>query len=219
MDNFDMVLEATASDYKRHILQHPLFEELVAGRVTREHYVAYLRETYHLVGHTSKATALVPPRLATERPELRDWFVDVARTEQNHDLFCVKDLRELGLDPDPILSAPMGRGAWAMVSQLYYICTIENPIGVLGVAMATEGLGADLAAAYADILEANYGIPHSATTFLRSHSVLDKGHVEEVRHGVNNLVDGDAELRKVINGRKMTIFYYGQLFTDVLEAV
>jgi hypothetical protein len=48
---------------------------------------------------SSKATALVPPQLGDERPDLREWFQDVARTEQNHDLFCVKDLKELGLDP------------------------------------------------------------------------------------------------------------------------
>ena len=105
----------------------------------------------------------VGPRLGGERPELREWFEDVTRTEQNHDQFCVKDLKELGLDPKPILDQGMGPGSWAMVSQLYYICTIENPIGVLGVAMATEGLGADLATLYADILEKEYDIPHGAT--------------------------------------------------------
>jgi pyrroloquinoline quinone (PQQ) biosynthesis protein C len=217
MDNFDYVLESTADDYKLHILDHPLLAALSKGEITREHYVAYLRETYHLVGHTSKATALVPPRL-DHRPDLRDWFVDVARTEQNHDQFCVKDLKALGLDPDPILAQGMGPGAWAMISQLYYMSTIDNPIGVLGVAMATEGLGADLATAYADVLESEYGIPHAATTFLRSHGVLDIRHVEEVRQGVNEIVDGEEELNKVIHARRMTIFYYGQLFSDVLNA-
>lgn len=218
MDNFSYVLEATADDYKRYILDHPLFTAITNGKITREHYVAYLRETYHLVGHTSKATALVPPRLGDERPELREWFEDVARTEQNHDLFCVKDLKELGLDPQPILDAGMGPGSWAMVSQLYYICTIENPIGVLGVAMATEGLGADLATPYADILEKEYDIPHGATTFLRSHGVLDVRHVEEVRQGVNELPTGPEEVEKIVHARRMTVFYYGRLFSDVLDA-
>jgi hypothetical protein len=39
--------------------------------------------------------------------------------------------------------------------------------------MATEGLGADLPTGYADILEKDYDIPHSATTFLRSHTPFE----------------------------------------------
>src|SRR4051812_24247127 len=80
MDHFGHVLKATANDYQRYILDHPLFTAITNGKITREHYVSYLRETYHLVGHTSKATALVPPRLGQKRPKLREWFEDVART-------------------------------------------------------------------------------------------------------------------------------------------
>jgi hypothetical protein len=64
------------------ILDHPLFTAITNGKITRAHYVSCLREAYHLVGHTSKATALVPRRLGDERPELREWFEDVAHTRE-----------------------------------------------------------------------------------------------------------------------------------------
>jgi len=59
MDNFDTVLNATKDDYENYILSNPLLEVLASGRMTRIHYIGYLRETYHLVRHTSKALALV----------------------------------------------------------------------------------------------------------------------------------------------------------------
>ena len=49
MDNFDTVLNATKDDYENYILSNPLLEVLASGRMTRIHYIGYLRETYHLV--------------------------------------------------------------------------------------------------------------------------------------------------------------------------
>jgi len=217
-DTYQDILERTQGDYETHVLGHPLFKRVAEGKMTTDNYVAYLRETYHLVGHTSRATALVPARIRENDPALADWFADVAKDEQNHDRMCVHDLKTLGLDPTPILKRGMGPGSWAMISQLYYMCTQANPLGVLGVAMTTEGLGADLATGYADLLEAQYGVPREATTFLRNHGVLDQHHVEEVRNGVNTHARTEDDIQLVEHARRMTIFYYGQLFTDVLTS-
>jgi len=64
-ENFERIMQATKDDYELHILNNPLLGVLINGQMTRTHYIAYLRETYHLVRHTSKAR----PRLA-----LRDSF-------------------------------------------------------------------------------------------------------------------------------------------------
>ena len=104
-------------------------------------------------------------------------------------LFCVFDLKELGLDPERIPHQGNGTlrlGQW-LSQPAYDVCTIENLIGVLGVAMATEGLGADLATPDASILEKDDGIPDGATTFLRSHGLLMYAMSRRSCQGVNDL--------------------------------
>lgn len=217
MDAFERVLEATRPVYDNAIGANPIFPALLGGQITRNHYIAYLKETYHLVRHTSRALALVGARLPDHRRELRGWFFHQSVDEHNHDLFCINDLKALGEDPDVILDGMMMPGAWGMVTQIYYMAAFGNPAATLGVAMATEGLGADLATRFAELLERQYGYPLEATSFLRSHGISDEKHIQEARRAVNTMVEGQRELEEIIFAREMTLKYYGQLFEDVLS--
>jgi hypothetical protein len=125
-ENFERIMQATKDDYELHILNNPLLGVLINGQMTRTHYIAYLRETYHLVRHTSKALALVGSHLPDERRDLRGWFFHQSVDEHNHDLFCIEDLKALGEDPDKILSVPMRDGAWGLVCQNYYMAAFGN---------------------------------------------------------------------------------------------
>jgi hypothetical protein len=49
---FEKALEATRNDYISHIENNPFFEKLCSGSFTRLQYLAYIRETYHLIHHT-----------------------------------------------------------------------------------------------------------------------------------------------------------------------
>lgn len=215
MTRFDEIVAATQLDQYRCVDQNPLFEIVLGGRMTRAHYVAYLRETAHLVRHTSRALSLAGARLGDERRELRDWFFEQVREENGHDLFCFKDLKNLGEDPEKTIDGLPMAGAWGLVSQNYHMATYGNPIGILGVASATEGLGATVAGRIADYLVETYRIPSNAVSFLRSHAGFDAKHLEAVRDAINDLIDDPADVRAVLHGRRMTYHYYGQMFRDV----
>ena len=116
------------------------------------------------------------------------------------------------------MAALPGAGAWGLVAQNYYMATYGNPVGMLGVATATEGMGANLAGRMAQVLEQNYGMPHAALTFLRSHAGFDQRHLKEAQRAVNEQIIDDAEFRQVVHARRMTYRYYGQLFQDACRA-
>ncbi len=218
MSRFDEIVAATQQAHERAVTENPLFAILMSGRMTRTHYVAYLRETYHLVRHTSRALSLAGARLTDDRRMLRDWFFEQVKEENGHDLFCIKDLRNLGEDPDNVLAGAPQAGAWGLVSQNYYMATYGNPVGILGVASATEGLGATVAGEIAQLLVRGYAIPANAVTFLRSHSGFDMKHLEDAKRAINELVSDPIDVRDIIHARRTTFFYYGQLFRDVAEA-
>jgi hypothetical protein len=217
MKNFDHVLSVTEAEFKDSIGNNPLIELVISGQMKREHYVSYLRETYHMVRHTSRILSLAGARLDDSYRGLRDWFFEQVREENNHDLLCIRDLTNLAEDVDAVLSVPPKPGSWGLVSQNYYMSTYGSPVGILGVASLTEGLGADLGKSMADTLMEVYGLKRNQVTFIKSHAGFDARHIQDVKRAINDLLVHDSDLEDVIQGRRMTIHYYGQMFRDVFE--
>jgi pyrroloquinoline quinone (PQQ) biosynthesis protein C len=213
MKLYDHIVAETAKDLELHVIGNPLMQALHNGTIERGHYLAYLRETYHLVRHTSRALALAGARLEDERRGLRDWFFEQVNEENGHDLFCIKDVKHLGEDPSRVFQGMPMSGAWGLITQNYYMATYGNPVGILGVATATEGLGATMASTLADILVKAFGVPTNAVTFLRSHGGFDLKHLEDAKRAINEFVQED-EVDYVIHGRRMTFLNYGRLFCD-----
>lgn len=218
MSNFETLLAATEDEYKAAIENNPLFGLVLSGEMKQDHYVGYLRETYHMVRHTSRMLSLAGARLDDRYRGLRDWFFEQVREENNHDLFCIKDLKSLGEDPDRVLAVPPKPGSWGLVSQNYYMATYGSPLGILGVASLTEGLGAEMGTAIADTLMQLYDLKRNQVTFIHSHAGFDAKHIEDVKRAVNDLLVSDSDLDEVIQGRRMTIFYYSQMFLDVMNS-
>lgn len=218
MSNFDTLLSVTENEFKKEIEGNPLIETVMTGEMTHQHYVNYLRETYHMVRHTSRMLSLAGARLDDSYRGLRDWFFEQVQEENNHDKFCMNDLANLGEDVEQVLSVPPKPGSWGLVSQNYYMATYGSPLGILGVASLTEGLGAELGKSMAEILRDNYGLQRNQVTFIKSHAGFDARHIEDVKRAVNDLLVEKEDLDHVIQGRRMTIYYYSQMFRDVLEA-
>lgn len=219
MDNYGTLIAETEHLHKQRIENHPLIHSVLSGGVQHEHYVVYLRETYHMVRHTSRMLSLAGGRLDDDRRALRDWFFEEVREENNHDQLCIRDLKNLGEEVEEVLSVPPGPGAWGLITQNYYMATYGNPVGILGVASLTEGLGAAQGDIMADTLMEQYGFQRNQVNFIKSHARFDERHIEDVKHAVNEFVATESEFAQVVHGRQMTIHHYSQMFDDVLSKV
>lgn len=217
MNNFEKIIHDTIAEYQEKIEHHPIMNILMNGRVTSGLYVAYLRETYHMVRHTTRMLSLAAARLEDDRRGLRDWFIEEASEENGHDLFCIKDIKAMGYDPQEVLAVPPSPGSWSLVTQNYFMATYGNPAGILGVASLTEQLGATLATTMANVLTEKYSLSSNCTTFLRSHGGFDAKHIEDVKKAINTLIDDKTDFSDVLQGRRMTIYYYSRMFSDVME--
>src|SRR4051812_23372876 len=145
MSRYDSVVAATQSEFDRSIGGHPIVPHVISGGMTREQYITYLRETYHMVRHTPRMLALAAAKCEDHQRGLRNWFIEQTEEENGHDLFCLKDLRHLGEDAQRVVASGPLPGAWGLVCQNYFMATYGNPAGILGVASITAGLGASTA--------------------------------------------------------------------------
>ncbi|HEY1269763.1 MAG TPA: iron-containing redox enzyme family protein [Candidatus Binatia bacterium] len=200
-----------------HIDSSPIFARLARGEITRSHYLAYLRETYHLVIHTPRYLTIAADRVAESDPRLAAYFRNFSDEETGHELLCVRDINALGEDPRRILSGAPNPGAWGMITQCYFWAGQGNPVALLGEAFATEELGATNGTDVAKLLVADYGIPRGATNFLRVHGSVDVEHVQAAARAAVWYTGGRAQMADIVQAVKMTYRYYSQLFTDVLQ--
>jgi pyrroloquinoline quinone (PQQ) biosynthesis protein C len=196
---------------------NPIFARLAAGDLTRFHYLAYLRETYHLVKHTPKYLALAADRAAKNDQRLSAYFRKFAAEETGHEFLCIKDIDALGEDSDVVLSGNPNPGAWGIVTQCYFWAAHGNPVALLGDAFATEELGVAKGREVAGLLETNLSIPRQATNFLRVHGSEDEEHLEAAARAIAWYAGDRDHYADIEHATKMTYRYYGQLFTDVLE--
>ena len=184
---------------------------------SRTAYLAYLRETFHLIRHTTSTFARAVSHVPEIHRSFRGWLLDQAVDEHNHDLLCITDIEALGEQPTSFLSAHPRHGTWGLITQGYHLAQ-HNPIALLGYLLTTEGIGASYAAQYADLLTSGkYGYKSNQVTFLRAHGGFDIKHFDEVKKFMDEL-DADGALRDAILAvRRFTIKYYSQMLSDSLD--
>jgi len=217
MNLYEYVIEATSQQYAQEIGSHPIFATLKQGALQRETYLAYLRETCHLIRHTTSILARAASYLPDEHRVLRGWLVEQAIDEHNHDLLCWKDMEALGADPKEQLARTPLQGAWGLITQSFHVAQ-HDPVAILGYVLTTEGIGADYASTYADVLVQQYGYKSNQVTFIRAHGGFDVKHVEEARKIMNSL-DADERTRDAILAvRRFSITYYARMLQDALDA-
>jgi len=95
---------------KSYIDCNPIFARLAGGDLTRFHYLAYLRETYHLIKHTPKYLTIAANRVAENDEWLANYFRNFSREEAGHELLCIRDIHALGENADDILSGDPNPG-------------------------------------------------------------------------------------------------------------
>ena len=216
-----VMISELINDLKAHrrsyIDCHPIFARLAGGDLTRFHYLAYLRETYHLVKHTPKYLTIAANRVAENDERLSAYFRKFCLEETGHELLCIRDIDALGENADIILSGDPNPGAWGIVTQCYFWAAQGNPVALLGDAFATEELGVARGVEVARLLETNYSILRQATNFLRLHGSEDKEHLEAAARAIEWYAEDRGHYADIDYATKMTYRYYGQLFTDVLE--
>lgn len=204
--------------YKENTLDpHPIFTRIAAGDFTRFHYLAYLRETYHLVKHTPRYLTAAADRLATTDQRLSGYFRRFCAEETGHELLCIKDIDALGENVDRVLSGEMNPGVWGMVTQCYYWASHGNPVALLGDTFATEELGVARGLEAAKVVEATLDIPREATNFLQVHGSEDAAHLNAAAQAIEWYAGNSDQVSDIRYATKMTYRNYGQLFTDVLE--
>lgn len=201
---------ATAAD-RDYLLAAPIIGQALAGRITREQYVAFLTQAWHHVRHTVPLLMAVGANLPDRHGALRNDLIHYLEEETGHDDWILNDIAAAGGDRAAAAASLPNVETDAMVAYAWDTVQRRNPVGFFGMVHVLEGTSVALAVNAADQIEKSLGLPKHAFTYLRSHGTLDLEHVEHLGGILDGLTD-PADQAAVIQCARAMFWLYGNVF-------
>jgi pyrroloquinoline quinone (PQQ) biosynthesis protein C len=212
MPFYDHLIEATASERER-LFSAPAIAACLQGEVSLPTYLAFLREAFHHVRHTTPLLMSVGSRLPDRLDWLRKPIAEYIEEEIGHEEWILNDIAAAGGDVVATRASQPQLQAEVMVAFAYDLAQRKNPAGFFGMVFVLEGASVALALHAADLIQRALGLPDAAFSYLRSHGTLDQEHTRHLAELVNRMDPADqAEVLRCAR-----VFY--QLYGDIFRAL
>jgi pyrroloquinoline quinone (PQQ) biosynthesis protein C len=212
MPFYDHLIEATASERER-LFSAPAIAACLQGEVSLPTYLAFLREAFHHVRHTTPLLMSVGSRLPDRLDWLRKPIAEYIEEEIGHEEWILNDIAAAGGDVVATRASQPQLQAEVMVAFAYDLAQRKNPAGFFGMVFVLEGASVALALHAADLIQRALGLPDAAFSYLRSHGTLDQEHTRHLAELVNRMDPADQD--EVL--RCARVFY--QLYGDIFRAL
>ena len=212
MTAFEQLLAATAGE-RNELMNNPVIQRAMVGKIERPTYVRFLTQAYHHVRHTVPLLMLTGALLPPSHEWLRSAMAHYIEEEQGHELWILEDIKACGANPEQAGADGPSLATEVMVAYAYDSVQRINPIRMLGMVHVLEGTSAALATAAAESLQQSLALPDRAFVYLRSHGSLDLEHVDFFEGLVNRL--GTADLEQVIESASRFYRLYGNIFSEL----
>jgi pyrroloquinoline quinone (PQQ) biosynthesis protein C len=192
MPFFDELQRRTAAE-RAELFAIPVIQDCLAGRATREQYLAFLGEAYHHVRHTVPLLMACGARLPEDKAWLRNAVGHYIAEETGHEEWILSDIAAAGGDADAVRAGAPGAAAELLVAYAYDFIARRNPVGFFGMVHVLEGTSQALATRAAQTIRAGLGLPPEAFSYLSSHGSLDQEHVRFFAGLMDRLQPGDDQ--------------------------
>jgi pyrroloquinoline quinone (PQQ) biosynthesis protein C len=189
----------------------PVIQDCLAGRVTREQYLAFLAQAYHHVKHTVPLLMACGAGLPETHGWLRSAIAHYIAEEAGHEEWILSDIAAAGGNADAVRASTPGRAAELLVAYVYDYIARRNPVGFFGMVHVLEGTSQTLATRAAQVIRARLNLPPEAFTYLTSHGTLDQEHVRFFA-GLMDRLDAPADREAVTHVARVVFALYGDVF-------
>lgn len=210
-------LQARTAEARADLFTIPVIRDCLAGRVTREQYLAFLRQAYHHVRHTVPLLMACGARLPDTHGWLRGAVAHYIAEETGHEEWILSDVAAAGGDPAAVRAATPAAATELMVAYVHDYIARRNPVGFFGMVHVLEGTSHAIATRAAQAMRQGLGLPAEAFTYLTSHGALDQEHVRFFA-GLMDRLDSAADREAVLHVAGMVFQLYGNIFRALPRA-
>jgi len=216
MPFFDQLQSRTAVA-RAELFAIPVIRDSLAGRVTREQYLAFLGQAYHHVRHTVPLLMACGARLPDRHDWLRNATGQYIAEETGHEEWILRDIAAAGGDAATTRAAAPAPATELMVAYVYDYIARCNPVGFFGMVQVLEGTSQALATHAAEAMRSSLGLPPEAFSYLSSHGSLDQAHVRFFS-GLMDRLEAQADQDAVTEVARVVYRLYGDIFRALPRA-
>jgi pyrroloquinoline quinone (PQQ) biosynthesis protein C len=210
---YEQLADETAAA-RHYLLTAPVIVRTLRGAITRELYIAFLRQAYQHVRHTVPLLMAVGSRLSEDYEWLRKDVAHYIDEEYGHEQWILNDIAAAGGDRAAAAAAAPHVETDAMIAYAYDTVMRRNPVGFFGMVYVLEGTSIALALDAATQVQSSLALPNSAFNYLRSHGTLDREHVEQLASILNRL-SCVADRTAVSTCANAMFWLYGNVFRSL----
>jgi pyrroloquinoline quinone (PQQ) biosynthesis protein C len=206
------LLEET--DRSRRMLEaQQVVQDMLNGEMTKEAYVRFLMDLYHVVLHFCPIMAAAASRCPDDFKAVRYHLYHNIDEEKGHEELVLADLKTFGVERDKVVATPPSFPIQAMLAYNYHSSERIHPCCVLGMLYVLEIIssvyGGQVSASIAEGLK--MPLPEGFT-FLDSHASMDLDHMANLRALLETIQDEEIQ-NLVIQAIQMNFY----LFTEFLK--
>ncbi|MFQ5348373.1 MAG: crotonase/enoyl-CoA hydratase family protein [Rhodothalassiaceae bacterium] len=208
---YDLIIDGVAETRAAATLQ-PGVERLLSEGMSREEYLEFLEQLYHVVWHFCPTMAAAAAHCGEDRRALRYALYHNIDDEKGHETWVLDDIRALGGDVEAVVRGKPAIPVQAMIGYNYYAAERLNPWSVLGMVHVLEEISANYSGRVAKAVAERLGITDGAGfRFLSSHGTMDLHHVAGFRELVNQITD-PHDYEAIIDAANVNYALFGALF-------
>ncbi len=212
--NFYTRLQNETQLDREALYQIDFLQRGVAGELSLQDYIGFLRQAYHHVKHTVPLLMACGGRLPEHYEWLREAVAEYIEEELGHQRWILNDIAACGGDSETVSNSRPAAATELMVAYAYDKINRVNPVGFFGMVQVLEGTSIAIADSAADAIQAKLGLPNKAFSYLKSHGVLDVSHVEFFKDLMNR-IDNPADQAEIIHSAKLFYRLYGNIFREL----
>lgn len=207
-------LERETSAERLALYSTPQLLDGVAGRISRETYLAYLAEAFHHVSQTVPLLSSARDRMDAAHAPFRDALEAYIAEETGHEQWVLNDIASAGGDAEAVrLGAPRS-STELMVAYAHDYVARTNPMGMFGMVYVLEGTSIALATHGAGAVAGALGLGPECFTYLSSHGALDQEHMTFFA-GLMDTVDDPADQEAILHVARRIFVLFADMFRSI----
>lgn len=215
MSYYDQLLRETAIDREEFRVM-PMVQSIIAEGMSRQDYLGFLEQLYHMVWHFVPTIAAAAARCGDDRRDVRYALYDHIEQEKDHETWVLNDIEAVGGDPDIARRSLPIAPIQALIGYNYDIVQRVNPCGVFGMVHVLEEIAVGFASEASEALSESIGLPSpEGISFLSSHGTMDVDHLTKLRDLLDTFDDA-ADKSIVIEASRVNYRLFRTIFEEPL---
>jgi len=206
------------AEFEHHLARVPLVRRIESHEATIEDYRNLLYNLRQQVKEGARWITRAASNITSQYADLRAEFIEHADEEQLDFRMLDEDYVAVGGDLSHIEAGVKNPGSEALSAFMFNQASKENPFDLLGAMYIIEGLGANKASRWVEMIRDQLDLDESQTRFLTYHGAADTEHTEKMFEILRSDLITPRVAEEIVHTARVVARLYALQLEEVADA-